>query len=370
MVPYNRYVFVAEEDGNAEGMIEFREGNLLEADAEALVNTVNTVGVMGKGIALQFKKKFPENFKAYKRACDKKEVEIGKMFVFSFDRLTNPRYIINFPTKNNWREKSRLKYVRDGLDALVGEVQDLKVHSIAVPPLGCGNGGLDWEDEVRPLMEDAFARIPDVAVYAYEPTFATNPVAMEVVGPRPHLTVARAAMLSLIATYKASHYALGRLAAQKLAYLAQTAGEDSFDLDFKEAEFGPYADELRFLLQKLDGHYINGLGDFNSKSDIELTAEAEQEAESFLREYPETQKRLGKVARLVEGFETPYGMELLATVHWAATRKNAETPEDALRIVRDWTARKGNLFDEDHVRITWERLEDEGWLAMEPIVHS
>lgn len=351
-------------------MIEFRKGNLLDADAEALVNTVNTVGVMGKGIALQFKKKFPKNFKAYKRACDEKEVKIGKMFVFSFDRLSNPRYIINFPTKNNWREKSRLEYVREGLDDLIREVRDLGIYSIAIPPLGCGNGGLDWEEEVRPLMEDAFSRIPDVSVCAYEPTLATDPIPIESVGPKPHLTVARAAMLSLIAAYKTSHYDLGRLVAQKLAYLAQTAGESSFDLDFKEAEYGPYADKLRFLLQTLNGHYITGLGDFNNKSDIELAAEAEQEAERFLSEHPETQERLERVIRLMEGFETPYGMELLATVHWAATRKNAETPEDATQIVRDWTARKGNLFGEDHVRITWERLEGEGWLAKKPIVHS
>ena len=351
-------------------MIEFRRDNLLEADVEALVNTVNTVGVMGKGIALQFKKKFPENFRAYKRACDNEEVTIGKMFVFSFDRLSNPRYIINFPTKNNWREKSRLEYVREGLDDLVREVRELGIHSIAVPPLGCGNGGLDWEEEVRPLMEGAFARIPDVAIYAYEPTLATDPIPIESVGPKPHLTVPRAAMLRLIAAYKASHYDLGRLVAQKLAYLAQIAGEDSFNLDFKEAEYGPYADKLRFLLQTLNEHHITGLGDFSNKSDIELAAGAEQEAESFLSEHPETRERLERVIRLMEGFETPYGMELLATVHWAATRKNAATPEDATQIVRSWTARKSNLFGEDHIRITWERLEDEGWLAMEPIVHS
>lgn len=351
-------------------MIEFRKGNLLEADAEALVNTVNTVGVMGKGIALQFKKTFPENFKAYKRACDREEVETGRMFVFSFDRLTNPRYIINFPTKNHWREKSRPEYVREGLDALIDEVRNLKIHSIAVPPLGCGNGGLDWEEEVRPLMKDAFARISDVAVYAYEPTPTTGPVPMKVAGPKPHLTVARAAMLNLAAAYKASHYALGRLATQKLAYLAQAVGEDSLDLDFKEAQYGPYADELRFLLQKLEGHYIDGLGDFSSKSDIHLMAGAAQEAENFLDGYPETQERLERVIRLIEGFETPYGMELLATVHWAATRRNAATPEDATQIVRGWTARKSNLFSEDHIRITWKRLEDEGWLAQKPIAHS
>lgn len=353
-------------------MIEFRrEGNLLEADAEALVNTVNTVGVMGKGIALQFKKKFPENFKAYKRACDEEKVEIGKMFVFSFGRLTNPRYIINFPTKNHWRGKSRVEYIRDGLEDLIREIEHLGIRSVAVPPLGCGNGGLDWEGEVRPLMEDAFALVTDVTVYLYEPMVATGPVPMEAAGPRPHLTVARAAMLSLIATYKASHYALGRLAAQKLAYLAQTAGEDSFDLDFKEAEYGPYANELRFLLQTLDGHYIEGLGDFNGWSDIELASEAEQAAKSFLSEYPETKGRLEKVARLIEGFETPYGMELLATVHWAATRKGATTAfEEALRVVQDWSPRKGDLFNEEHVRVAWERLEEEGWISSKAVANA
>jgi O-acetyl-ADP-ribose deacetylase (regulator of RNase III) len=361
---------VSEENESGNGVIEFRRDNLLEADAEALVNTVNTVGVMGKGIALQFKKKFWENFKAYERACKNDEVEIGKMFTFPLDSLTNPRYIINFPTKRHWRERSRVEYVREGLEDLLREIERLDIRSIALPPLGCGNGGLDWETEVRPLIEAAFARMPEVEVHAYEPSTAAKPVTLDVKGPKPDLTPARAVMLNLIGAYKASHYALGRLVAQKLAYLAQTVGEPSLALEFKESKYGPYAENLNFLLQNLEGHYLTGYGDRSSKSDIELVPGAEREAGDFLQDYPETEERLEKVTQLIEGFETPYGMELLATVHWAVSRKGATSLEEAVRIVREWNPRKGDLFDEQHVRVAWERLEEEGWLPLESAVRS
>lgn len=149
-------------------MIEFKQGDLLKADTEALVNTVNTVGVMGKGIALQFKQAFPENFRAYKKACDAKQVQPGQMFTFATGNLFNPRYIINFPTKRHWRDKSRLEDIKTGLRALVVEVQQLGIQSIAIPPLGCGNGGLDWSD-VKPMITAAFASLPDVRVFIFEP---------------------------------------------------------------------------------------------------------------------------------------------------------------------------------------------------------
>lgn len=351
-------------------MIEFHQDNLLEADVEALVNTVNTVGIMGKGIALQFKKTFPENFKAYERACKEGRVEIGRMFTVPLSKLTNPRYIINFPTKRHWREKSRLEYVSDGLEDLLHEVERLNLHSIAVPPLGCGNGGLDWKDEVRPLIETAFAQAPHVQVHAYEPSPDKEPVSINAGGARPDLTTARAVMLWLVGAYKDSHYALGRLATQKLAYLAQAAGEYSLRLEFKEYKFGPYAENLNHLLQALEGHYIAGYGDRSGKSDINLLPGAEQMAEDFLSTQPETRRRLEKVARLMEGFETPYGMELLATVHWAVDHNGAAVFEEALQAVRDWNPRKEELFSEQHIAIAWERLDNEGWIISEPAVQS
>jgi O-acetyl-ADP-ribose deacetylase (regulator of RNase III) len=149
-------------------MLEFTSGDLLQADVEALVNTVNCLGAMGRGIALQFKNKFPENFKAYVVACKNQEVLPGRMFVFHTRTLCNPRYIVNFPTKRHWRDKSRMEDIETGLADLVRVIKARKIASIAVPPLGCGLGGLQWE-EVRGLMEKAL-NLPDVRVLVFQPT--------------------------------------------------------------------------------------------------------------------------------------------------------------------------------------------------------
>ena len=145
-------------------MIELTKGNLLEAPAEALVNTVNTAGIMGKGIALQFKQAYPQMFRAYKRDCKAGEVKLGMVQVFDLGGLVGgPRWIINFPTKGHWRAGSRMADIETGLQDLVATIKRLHIRSIAVPPLGCGNGGLDW-NEVRPRIESAFAALPEVRV--------------------------------------------------------------------------------------------------------------------------------------------------------------------------------------------------------------
>ncbi len=349
-------------------MIEYRRDNLLAADVEALVNSVNTVGVMGKGIALQFKKEFPEVFRIYERACKKGEVEIGKMFTVPVGAL-NPKYVINFPTKKHWREKTRIEYIEEGLEDLVREIKRLDITSIAVPSLGCGVGGLDWS-EVKPLIEEALSRVPQTRALVYEPGYVPKPDEVRVKGTKPELTPARAIMVKLIDLYSIARYRLGRLEAEKLAYFVQTAGETELKLNFHEGKFGPYADELNFLLQKLEGHYTVGYGDRTGKSLIELLPGAKDAADNYLRSYPESQEYIERVARLIEGFETPYGMELLATVHWAASNKGATSPEEALRIVRDWTPRKEDLFDQQHVEVAWERLEEEGWIGAKHIVHQ
>jgi len=149
--------------------IKMVEGDLLkESDVDVIVNTVNCVGVMGKGIALQFKKKWPENFKAYADACKRKEVKTGKMHVFNAGALATPKFVINFPTKDHWRGKSKVEYITEGLKDLVKVIKELNIHSIALPPLGCGNGGLEWE-LVKELIEKSFSTIPEVEVRLYAP---------------------------------------------------------------------------------------------------------------------------------------------------------------------------------------------------------
>lgn len=150
-------------------MIRYAKGNLLDAPVEALVNTVNEVGVMGKGIARMFRDAFPENAVVYEQACARREVRVGRVFVTESQRLFGPRWIIHFPTKKHWRQPSTLGWVRDGLGDLKRVVLQHGIRSLAVPALGCGNGGLDWR-QVRPEIESVFGELNDVDVIVYEPT--------------------------------------------------------------------------------------------------------------------------------------------------------------------------------------------------------
>jgi O-acetyl-ADP-ribose deacetylase (regulator of RNase III) len=186
-------------------MIEYSKGNLLVADAEALVNTVNCVGYMGKGIALQFKQAFPANFTAYEKACRAHEVKPGRMFIFETGSMVNPKFIINFPTKRHWRGNSRIEDIESGLKALIEDVKRLGIRSIAVPPLGSGLGGLDW-NVVRPMIEQAFAELPDVQVLLYGPQGAPNAKDMPVRTKQPKMTSARALFIKLMDQYSSLHY--------------------------------------------------------------------------------------------------------------------------------------------------------------------
>ncbi len=347
-------------------MIQLTQGNLLESNAEALVNTVNCVGLMGKGIALQFKQKFPDNFAAYERACRNKEVQTGHMFTVPTGRFINPRFIINFPTKKHWKGKSRIEDIESGLQSLVEEVKRLNVQSIAVPPLGCGNGGLNW-NEVRPLIEAAFSQLPDVQVALYAPESQPKSEAMAVGTIKKNLTRPRALLIKLIARYKEQGYPLTKLEIQKLAYFLQEAGE-TMNLRYVKDNFGPYADNLNHVLVQLEGHYIRGYGDRKSKSAIQLMPAAEEAASAILAEETGVKTRLEKVSKLIEGFETPYGLELLATVHWVA-KKDAEAATDsqvAVKRVQEWSSRKEKFFRPEHIQKAWQRLYKQAWLSHTP----
>lgn len=343
-------------------MVEIRSGNILDADAEALVNTVNTVGVMGKGIALQFRQAFPQNYEVYRRACERSEVQPGKMLVVSTDRLDNPRYVVNFPTKRHWKGKSRIEDIESGLEALVAEIRRLNIGSIAIPPLGCGNGGLDWE-VVRPMILHAVAAVPEVQVLLYPPRGAPVLEEMPVATARPSMTPSRAALLSLMVDYGIPGYRLTLLEVQKLAYFLQVAGQP-LRLQFVRHKYGPYAETLNHVLQRIEGHFIRGYGDRSREASIRVIPEAVEEATRFLSGDAETAGRLERVRRLIEGFETPYGMELLATIHWVAQTESAarNDAEEAVRLVQEWSGRKRRTFLPQHIRTACRQLHAHGWI--------
>jgi O-acetyl-ADP-ribose deacetylase (regulator of RNase III) len=343
-------------------MIEFiKKGDLLKSNAEALVNTVNCVGVMGRGIALQFKKKFPENFATYKKACDTKELTPGNVLVVDMGKMFNPRYIINFPTKDHWRAKSRIEDIAAGLESLVAVVRDRKIKSIAIPPLGCGLGGLDWTD-VRPLILRAFEKLTDVQVSVFEPGKAPAVQSMAASTEAPKMTAGRAALLGLMKHYLSAVMDpfVTLLELHKLMYFMQEFGEP-LKLNFKAASYGPYAENLRHVLKKMEGHFIIGFGDGEDapSKPIEPKADAIQEAERLLEEYPETQRRFRAVSDLISGFETPYGMELLSTVRWVIANDGVTSPEEAVAKVHAWNDRK-KMFPPAHIELAWNVLAQHG----------
>jgi O-acetyl-ADP-ribose deacetylase (regulator of RNase III) len=340
-------------------VVEFVTGNLLGADAEALVNTVNTKGVMGKGVALQFKRAFPENYKAYRAACAAGNVQLGRMFVFDSGRMERPRYIINFPTKEHWRSRSRLADIDTGLEDLRRVLTELKIESVALPPLGCGLGGLRWED-VRPRIERALGTLP-LRVLVYEPHGAPAPEAMRERRARPHMTAFRATLVWLLSRYVAPGETASPLEVQKLLYFLQEAGEP-LGLKFEKQRYGPYADAARHAVIHIEGHYVTGFGDGTGPGDVRPLPGAVEEAEAFLADHPETRERYERVVELIDGFETPYGLELLATTHWVATHEDAGAPSAAAERVRAWSQRKQHLFTDEHVAVAWKRLEEGGWL--------
>ncbi|ELP32509.1 type II toxin-antitoxin system antitoxin DNA ADP-ribosyl glycohydrolase DarG [Rhodopirellula baltica] len=348
-------------------MIQITRGDILQADAEALVNTVNCVGVMGRGIAAQFKKKFEANFKAYKKACDQGELKLGTVLVHDREQLLNPRYVINFPTKDHWRAKSKIEDVRTGLISLVDEVRQRKIKSIAIPPLGCGLGGLRWS-QVRPMIEEAFADLSDVDVLLYEPVGAPAPEKMVRNKKQPNMTVARAAMLGLMRKYLAAVMDpfVTLLEVHKLMYFLVEVGEPIPKLRFQKAPYGPYSETLRFVLEQTEGHFTLGFadGEDDPEKAIQLLQKGIAKSDTFLQQHPETQTRFNRVADLISGFETPYGMELLATVHWVVAKDGASSLDETVGLVHGWTQRKRNLFPRRHIELAWTVLRERQLLSV------
>lgn len=344
-------------------MIEYKSGDILKENAEALINTVNCVGVMGRGIALQFKNAFPENFKAYAKACKQGEVQPGRMFVHETRQLITPRYIINFPTKRHWRGKSRLADIESGLKALVEVIRQYGIRSIGIPPLGSGLGGLDWE-QVKSRIEAAMAPLTDVQVIIFEPKGA--PAAEKMVHTReaPTMTAGRAALVELMHRYLCGLLDpfVTLLEVHKLMYFMQEAGEP-LRLRYQKAPYGPFAENLTHALKAIEGHLVFGYADGGDAPDkqLKIVPGATQEAVAFLEHQTETRARFDKVSALVEGFESPFGLELLSSVHWVITKENVRSVDNVVKQTYAWNDRK-RQFTSRQIALAMDVLTQKGWV--------
>jgi O-acetyl-ADP-ribose deacetylase (regulator of RNase III) len=351
-------------------MISFRQGNLMDAPVDALVNTVNTVGVMGKGIALMFKEAFPENFRAYAQACERKEIKVGQMFVTENIALQGPRWIINFPTKKHWRQPAKLQWIVDGLKDLRRVIEEKNIRSVALPPLGCGNGGLDWDD-VRPEIESALASLESVEVVVFEPTSKYQNVAKPT--GVSTLTPARALVAEMVRRYWVLGIECTYLEVQKLCWFLERSAEqlgieDPMDLQFKADKYGPYSDRLRHLLNGLDGSYLHcdkRLSDAGPSDTIWFDEERRAYLETYLKQSEQRPLLdvLDRTAELIDGFESPLGMELLATVDWLIQREHCDASLSGIRAgLQNWPAgppaaeRKLRLFNNRLLGLALERL--------------
>ncbi|MCE2494628.1 MAG: macro domain-containing protein [Alphaproteobacteria bacterium] len=344
-------------------MIDHKSGDIFDEDVEALVNSVNCVGVMGRGIALQFKNRFPENFKAYAEACKRNEVQPGRMFVYELGQITNPRYIINFPTKRHWRGKSRIEDIEIGLNALAQEIRGRNIKSIAIPPLGSNLGGLNWPD-VRSRIETALVSLDDIEVKLFEPGGSFTDERPNRSKKVPKMTRGRAALLSLINRYLNALLDpfVTLLEVHKLMYFMQEAGEP-LRLKFQKGHYGPYAENMRHTLQQIEGHLISGYRDGGDAPDkeLELVPGAVEDATTFLEGHPTSRQRLARVLDLVEGFESSFGLELLSTAHWVASEHPAANDEEVITRIYVWSPHK-RQFSERQIKLALQRLRGKGWL--------
>lgn len=351
-------------------MMRFTRGNILEADVEAVVNTVNEVGVMGKGIALMFKEAFPANFALYAKACREGRVQVGRMFVTQTQELLGPKWIVNFPTKKHWRSPTKIEWLLDGLDNLREVIKREGIKSIAIPPLGCGNGGLEWVD-VRAAIEQTLSSIPDVEVVVYEPTGRYQNVAKR--SGVKKLTPARALVAETIRRYLVLGMECSLLEIHKLAWFLERAIVDlnldnPLDLRFKPDRFGPYANRLQHLLNAMDGSYLHSdkrIPDADPLDAIHFNEEHRDYVAAYLRtgEGKPYEPALERTSAVIDGFESPLGMELLATVDWLMIKEGCGPTLGEIRSGIDgWPAgeeaasRKAALFDDYMIELALERL--------------
>lgn len=352
--------------------IRFTDTDLFDHDVEALVNTVNCVGVMGKGVALHFKNKWPENYSTYKRACDKKLVKTGEMLVFPIQNLFSDsalKLIVNFPTKQHWRAKSKIEYIETGLDDLARVIRRNGIRSIALPALGCGNGGLNWDD-VRPIIEQKLKHIDGVDIIVSAPTPPQKNV--EIINTDESaefnddsfpMTAPRAVLLKALSEFEIFfNGCFDRISLQKIVYFLQASGVN-YRLDFNRNLHGPYSEQLRKSFIALEkAKMISGFT--SAERETKVTSLGYAKADDFLKHLPSNySENIERVNHLIQGYESPFGLELLSTVHWLAVKEKVHPLEKVIKEFLSWGDNKRNTYSESDIIRAYKRLEEDGFLA-------
>jgi len=337
-------------------MIKYITGNILESNAKALINTVNTVGVMGKGIALQFKKAYHNNFKTYMDACKRKEIEIGKLLVTKDSNLNSgEKYIINFPTKKDWRKPSEYNYIESGLDDLIRVLKENNINSVAIPPLGAGNGGLEW-GKVKKIIEQKLGNL-DIEIIVYEPT---QQIKEKLKKERVRLTDARALLLYVLYDLVKNGEYVSEFSSEKVCYFLQRfGGEKYFKLKFIPNFYGPYSGKVRFVLNVLNGSYIMGYSDMNKKPFEPLTLIADGYED--VKKHIENNKDLLKIARktidFLTGFYSDFALELLSSIDFISTSQKSSDKKEITEQLNNWSDRKRSMFsNQKYIDISLKQL--------------
>jgi O-acetyl-ADP-ribose deacetylase (regulator of RNase III)/uncharacterized protein YwgA len=338
-------------------MIHYTKGNILDSDAQALVNTVNTVGVMGKGIALQFKNAFPNNFKAYKNACNRKEIAIGKLLVTK-DRNLNAgeKIIINFPTKKDWRKSSEYSYIENGLDDFLKVIEKEQIKSVALPPLGAGNGGLVWE-KVKQILERKLKAL-NIDIYVYEPTDAIKDCLK---AERVKLTEARALLLYVLYDLVRNGEFVSEFSSEKVCYFLQKFGAGKyFKLKFEPEFYGPYSGKVRYVLKYLNGSYLMGYSDMNKKpfDPLMLVADGYETVKSYIEKNVELMEIATKTTKFLNGFYSDFALELLSSVDFIIAENHTFDKQIITQKLSEWNNRKRSMFSNpEYINFTVDYLQ-------------
>jgi O-acetyl-ADP-ribose deacetylase (regulator of RNase III) len=340
--------------------MKYITGNLLEAKTEALVNTVNTIGVMGKGIALQFRERFPINYKIYTSECKAKTVQVGKMLVVKDSDLEGEKIIINFPTKTEWYKKSQYKYIEEGLKDLVQVISDYKIKSIAIPPLGSGNGGLKWNN-VKEIINKYLGHLENVEILIYEPNDAVKEILQKQEQKVVELKPGRAMLLYALFEYEKLGEIASVFVANKLAYFLQRSGEN-LRLQFVPFTYGPYAQAIDKVLYHLNNKYLNGLEQMSAKpfEPLKLNYDLYPEVQDYVKKNLTSEQifRLKNVFKLIDGFESSLSLEILSSIDFLLAENPKLDTDELLSKIQSWNARKKELIDKEHIEIALIRLRD------------